>query len=290
MRILVLGGDGMLGHALLAAWRWRHDVHVTLRRDDGAYRSHPPFQPPAGHFGVDVRRLDDVLQVLAEVRPQAVVNAVGLVKQRPEARDPIAALEVNALFPHRLAGACRAVGARLVHLSTDCVFSGRKGRYAEHDDPDPTDLYGRTKLLGEVQGAGCLTLRTSMIGLELARREGLVEWYLAQRGAIRGYRRAVFSGLTTRELARAIEHLLLHDGQLSGVWHLASAPITKHDLLAGLGERLGRRDVELRPDDELACDRSLDGSALEARSAYRVPSWHAMLDGLAAEIEHREAP
>lgn len=282
MRILVFGGDGMLGHELLLAWAERHSVSATFRDD-------LPAAPPGVRVlpGVDVRRPDDAIQALAAARPEAVVNAVGIVKQRPTARDAIQSLEVNALFPHRLAQACRAAGARLVHLSTDCVFSGEKGRYLEADRPDPHDLYGRSKLLGEVEEPGSLTLRTSIIGLELKRRTSLVEWWLAQRGPIRGYRRAIYSGLTTMEMARAIEHLLLREPGLSGLFHLASAPISKYDLLAGLGERLGRRDVTLQPDDAFACDRSLDASALLSRTTYRVPPWSAMLDELAAAIAER---
>jgi dTDP-4-dehydrorhamnose reductase len=287
MRVLVFGGDGMLGHELLLAWGGRHEVHVTLRLDLPAYQAYDLFQPSTSHCGIDVRNLQDVVGVLADVRPEAVVNAVGIVKQRASAKEAIPSLEVNALFPHRLAQACRAAGARLVHLSTDCVFSGAKGGYTEQDVADAQDLYGRTKFLGEIHEPDCLTLRTSIIGLELSRRKSLVEWYLAQRGPVRGYRRAVYSGLTTREMAKAIEHFLVREPQLSGLLHLSSEPITKYDLLAALGERLGRKDVELRPDDNFVCDRSLDSSVLQVRAAYRVPAWSGMLDGLAADIKER---
>jgi len=286
LRILVFGGDGMLGHELVRAWRERHELWVTLRREATAHAAWP--QGARALHGVDVRRPDDAVRALAEARPEAVVNAVGIVKQRPTAQDAIQSLEVNALFPHRLAQACRAAGARLVHLSTDCVFSGSRGRYVETDPPDPQDLYGRTKLLGELREAGSLTLRTSIIGLELERRTSLVEWWLAERGPIRGFRRAIYSGLTTMEMARAIEHLLLREPGLSGLWHLASAPISKHDLLAELGRSLHREDVTLVPDDGFACDRSLDPAALLGRIAYRVPPWSAMLDELAAAIAERK--
>lgn len=175
-----------------------------------------------------------------------------------------------------------------MHLSTDCVFSGAKGNYTEGDFPDAKDLYGRTKLLGEVAEPGCLTLLISIIGLELSRRKSLIEWWLAQHGKIRGFRRAIYTGLTTAEMARAIEHFLVHEPNLHGLWHLSSAPITKYDLLAQLGERLGRKGVQLEPDDDFFCDRSLDSSSLAARTSYRVPSWSAMLDGLAAEIRERK--
>ena len=289
MRILVLGGDGMLGHALLEELGPRHQVWATLHRDRPSYAAHAALFRERALYRIDVRQHAALRRALAAARPEAVVNAVGLVKQRAEVKDAVAAVELNALFPHRLARLCGEVGARLVHFSTDCVFSGLRGRYAETDLPDPVDLYGRSKLLGEPSGAACLTLRTSMIGLELSRRSGLVEWFLAQRGPVRGYRRAVFSGLTTRELARAVERLLEKAGGPSGLYHLAAEPISKHELLARLSARLGRKDVELIPDDEVVCDRSLDGRALAALTTYRVPSWDAMLDELAASIRQRSA-
>jgi len=289
VRILIFGGDGMLGHQLLASWRDRHDVWATLRQGREAYAAHAALLGERVLPGIDVRRLQDVIDALAAVRPEAVVNAVGIVKQRATAKEAIPSLEVNALFPHRLAQVCAAAGARMVHLSTDCVFSGEKGRYVESDPPDARDLYGRTKLLGEVAEPHCLTLRTSIIGLELSRRASLVEWFLAQRGRIRGYRKAIYSGLTTREMARAIEHFLVRQPELNGVWQLASEPIDKCDLLTRLARRLGRTDVEIVPDDELACDRSLDGSALRARTDYRIPSWDAMIAELAEEIRARKA-
>lgn len=287
MRILVFGGDGMLGHALLRAYRGRHALFATYRQDASAYPATRIGDGVDALFGVDVRCLQDVVGAVAAARPDAVVNAVGIVKQRPIAKESIPSLEVNALFPHRLSEVCRAAGARLVHLSTDCVFSGRKGAYKEEDEADAADLYGRSKLLGELREPHCLTLRTSIIGLELSRKKSLVEWFLAQRGPIKGYRRAIYSGLTTAEMARAIEHMLLEAPEVSGLWHLSSAPIDKFDLLGRLQARLGRTDVEILPDDQFTCDRSLDSSALMKRVSYRVPPWDAMIDELAREIEAR---
>ncbi len=284
MRILIFGGDGMLGHELVRAWRPRHEVWVTVRRETAR-----PGENGDGKtlYGVEVRRLQDVVDAVAAARPEAVVNAVGIVKQRPTAKEAIPSIEVNALFPHRLAQVCAAAGARMVHLGTDCVFSGRKGMYIEDDEPDPVDLYGRTKLLGEVSEPPCLTLRTSIIGLELAHRTSLVEWFLAQKGRIKGFRRAIYTGLTTAEMARAIEHFLAKQPELSGVWHLSSAPISKYDLLTRLAQRLGRSDVEIVPDDDFVCDRSLDSRALQSKTSYRPPSWEAMLDELAERIRRR---
>lgn len=287
MRILVLGADGMLGSQLVTSWGRRHELWGTSRRvpgpaDDG-------LLPPGRLLGgVDARLEAALAGAIRSARPEVVVNAVGIVKQRAEAAAAEPSLEINSLLPHRLARLCGDAGARLVHLSTDCVFSGRKGGYLEADQPDPVDLYGRTKWLGEVTAPHALTLRTSIIGLERHHRAGLVEWLLAQRGPVKAYRRAIWSGLTTAALARALEALLADRPALHGVWHLASEPIDKASLLRRLLSRLPPRDVELVPDDEVVCDRSLDGRALLARTTYRVPGWDAQLDELAEQIRQRE--
>lgn len=287
MRILVIGGDGMLGHRLFASWKGRHEVIPTLRRERGAYVDLPKDLAVTARYGLDITALESLTELLAEVRPELVVNAAGIVKQRSEAHDALPSLNINSLYPHRLAQLCRLGGARMVHLSTDCVFSGRKGHYTEQDLPDPPDLYGRSKLLGEVGAPGCLTLRTSMIGLELGRKSSLVEWFLAQKGSVKGFTRAIFTGFITAELARAIEHLVTQSEPLEGRWHLAMAPITKYDLLVGLKARLGLA-IEIEKEEAFSCDRSLDASALFARTTYRPPSWEASLDELAAEIRGRE--
>ena len=287
MRVLILGGDGMLGHQLFTQLRGRFEARVTLRQDYSAYRDLGLFQPDEIYTGIDVRVTDRLLGVLADFRPEYVVNAVGMVKQRPEGQEHIANLEVNALLPHRLALICRSVGAGLVHISTDCVFSGRRGRYSETDEPDPVDVYGYSKLLGEATGPGVLTLRTSIIGLELLRHTSLIEWFLAQRGPIKGYRQAIFSGFTTHELSRIIERLITRYTGASGLYHVSSAPISKHELLVKLRDRIGR-DIEIAPDDTTRCDRSLDSARFRSTFDYTPPLWDDMIEELVAEIRKRQ--
>jgi dTDP-4-dehydrorhamnose reductase len=226
-----------------------------------------------------------VVRVLDTYRPQAVVNTIGMVKQRAAAHDAIASIETNALFPHRLAAACRQRSIRVVHLSTDCVFSGRKGRYLETDLPDAADLYGRSKLLGELSDPHCITLRTSIIGRELARKASLIEWYLSQKGVIKGFDKAIYSGFTTAEMARIIEHLLVCHPELSGIWHVASEPISKFDLLSRLNTILKRDDIVVERDETFICDRSLDGSRFAGGAQYVAPSWDAMLAELGDQIQ-----
>jgi dTDP-4-dehydrorhamnose reductase len=287
MKILVIGGDGMLGHELLAGLSASHEVAVTLRRDLSAYLDYGVFSSSNAFPGVDVRNADRVLEAVAEYRPQVIVNAAGIVKQRADANRSIPSIEVNSLFPHRLAVIARSAGARLVHISTDCIFSGDRGGYRETDVPDPVDLYGRSKLLGEVDEDGCITLRTSMIGLELANRLSLVEWALAQPGSLTGYRKVLYSGLTTMELSRVINEVVVRHPDLHGIWHVASEPISKYDLLEGLFRRIGR-DGDVRAEDGVVSNRTMSGEAFEKATGYAVMSWDDMLDELAARIQERD--
>jgi dTDP-4-dehydrorhamnose reductase len=288
MKILILGGDGMLGHQLLRLLRDRHEVKVTLRRELSAYEDSELFSADNSAAGVDVRATDKLLTVLSEFRADAVVNAVGIVKQRPDGLDVIPNLEINALLPHRLALICRAIQARLIHISTDCVFSGKRGQYREDDTPDPVDIYGHSKLLGEVTQPGVITLRTSIIGRSLYRNASLIDWFLHQKDGIKGYRNAIFSGFTTKELARVIQMLLERHGGASGLYHLSSSAISKYDLLVGLRDRLARR-IEIVADDSVRIDRSLDSSRFRAEFSYNPPSWESMLDELAQDIRNNAA-
>jgi dTDP-4-dehydrorhamnose reductase len=217
--------------------------------------------------------------------PDVVVNCVGLVKQRAQAADPLVALPINSLLPHRLVRLCALIGARLIHFSTDCVFSGERGRYGETDVPDARDLYGRSKLLGEVDDSHALTLRVSIVGPELGGTQGLLAWFLGQRDGVQGFRNAVFSGLTTLELARVVRDLLLDRPDLHGVYHLSADPISKFDFLTLTAKTYGH-SICIYPRDEPTIDRSLDSGKLRAALGYRPPSWTEMLERL-RDHEHR---
>jgi dTDP-4-dehydrorhamnose reductase len=288
MKILILGGDGMLGHQLLLLLREHHDVRVTLRQEFSAYSGCHLFSPQNASAGIDVRATDKLLGVLSGFRADAVVNAVGIVKQRADGLDVIPNLEINALLPHRLALMCRAIGARLIHISTDCVFSGNRGQYREDDTPDPVDIYGHSKLLGEVTQPGVITLRTSIIGRSLYRNASLIDWFLRQQGRINGYRNAIFSGFTTKEVSRVIATLLEQHPAASGLYHLSSSAISKYDLLVRMRNRLGR-SIEIVPDDSVRIDRSLDSTRFRTQFGYNPPSWDTMLEELADDIRMNAA-
>ena len=283
-RVLVLGATGMLGHVVVRELAERFEVHATARDVEAA----GALELPAQLHAFEAQAAGDGLEELVgSVAPRAVVNCVGLVKQLPIASDPIAAITINALLPHRAAAAAAAAGARLVHVSTDCVFSGKlpiPQRYSEDDQPDPEDVYGRSKLLGEVLAVPHVTLRTSIIGPELGRATGLLEWFLAQQGpTVNGFTRAMYAGLTTTALARNVADVIADHPGLTGLYQVAAAPISKYDLLGKLNDVTGRGH-EIVAVEQPEINRALDGSRFEAATGIRVPTWDAMLAEYAAGV------
>jgi len=286
VRVLILGGSGMLGHKLCQAASERVKTVATLREPEPA--AEPLGLPNCVRLmgGVDAANLPSVERAVASVQPDVVVNCIGIVKQSPLAQDSMASLTVNALFPHQVARICRETGARLVHISTDCVFSGRTGHYVESDVSDAEDLYGRSKFLGEVDEPHAITLRTSMIGRELHGANGLVEWFLSQKGkTVRGFRRSIFSGFTTTALSKIILDVVIPHPELTGVWHVAADPISKHELLSMINDvyDLG---IAIEADDSVVCDRSLNGERFRRATGFVPPSWKTMIE----EMYHDPTP
>jgi dTDP-4-dehydrorhamnose reductase len=273
-RITVLGANGMLGNAVLRFFEQdaSYDVYGTVRNWSSIDRI-KRLAPTANLvFGVDVENPDSLTRMFADVRPDIVVNCIGIVKQLAESNDPLVAVPINSLLPHRLARLAQLANARLVHLSTDCVFSGRKGNYLEKDEPDAQDLYGRTKFLGEVDYPNAITLRTSIIGHELAGRRSLVDWFLSQSGAVSGYKRAIFSGLPTVEIARIIRDFVIPSPNLCGLYHVSADPISKFDLLQLVAGIYGKK-LEITPSDEYVIDRSLNSERFRDATGYQPESW-----------------
>ncbi len=229
--------------------------------------------------GVDVEDVDSLSRVLSRVRPSVVINCVGLVKQLAESDDVLAAVPINSILPHRLARLCDLVGARLIHMSTDCVFLGDRGMYRETDRADAQDVYGRTKLLGEVNYPNAITLRTSIIGHELSGARSLIGWFLEQKGSVRGFSRAIFSGLPTIEIARVIRDFVIPNDELRGVYHLSAEPISKFDLLH-LVAREYSKDIDITLDSEYIIDRSLDSSRFRDLTGFRPKSWPDLIKAM----------
>lgn len=274
---MVLGSTGMLGNAMFRVFSERPEITVFgTARAEGSRRYFPQNLSSLIISGVDVENHDSVVKAFATVRPNVVVNCVGLVKQLADANNPLQAVPINTLLPHRLAALCEATSARLVHVSTDCVFSGTKGGYVESDFPDAYDLYGRSKLLGEVDYPHAITLRTSIIGHELSGNRSLVNWFLSQHGSVKGFTRAVFSGLPTVELAKVVRDWVLPRPELHGLYHISSEPINKFDLLH-LVAKAYEKNIEIIPADDLVIDRSLNSDRFKHATGYVPSKWSTLV-------------
>jgi dTDP-4-dehydrorhamnose reductase len=277
----------MLGHEVVQAFESAFDLHVSVRDQGTARRGQ--LGGVLHHFDVGAQSVE---ALLSEVRPAVVINCIGLIKQLPDGSRPVSAIRINSLFPHQVAEACVQTDARFIQISTDCVYSGdlpAPQKYSERDFPDPRDVYGRTKLLGEVADGRALTLRTSIIGWELGRTTGLLEWFAAQAGRrVRGFTSAIFSGLTTRAFARILRQLVEEHKTVNGLYHVSADAIDKYSLLMMLREAL-ELDCEIVPDDGVRLNRALDSSQFKAETNIAVPSWVQMIDEYVVGKTHASA-
>jgi dTDP-4-dehydrorhamnose reductase len=276
MNILVLGASGMIGRTMVrvlarcADWQ----VIASLR----ASRLGDPLQSTRVLTGIDLNNPDHLVRLFGEAKPDVVVNCAGVTKHLWEGNDPVSALSMNALLPHRLAALCSMSSARLIHVSTDCVFAGRTGNYREGDYPDALDIYGRTKALGEVTGDGTITLRTSTIGHEFGTKFGLLEWFLAQ-SQCKGFKNAIFSGLPTVEFARVVRDFVIPNKTLSGLYHVGAEAIDKFQLLHLINRTYGR-GVQIEPEDGFRIDRSLNSERFSAATGYFASPWPDLVEAM----------
>jgi dTDP-4-dehydrorhamnose reductase len=260
-----------------------HRVTGTVRENSNYFSQHPIIGGMDLLGMVDAYDFISVESAISVSKPDAIVNCIGMIKQQAEAKDPQVAIYLNALFPHKLAELCRATKCRLIHISTDCVFNGRKGGYTEDDPSDAEDLYGRTKYLGEVTGDGVLTLRTSIIGRELGSKYGLVEWLISNRGGkVKGYAKAIYTGFTTIALSRIIADILENHPALSGLWHVSSDPISKYELLKLVNDAM-KLGVAIERDNDFICDRSLSSARFRNATGFTPPSWERMIAEMVAD-------
>ena len=253
--------------------KWQ--VYGTVR-SDSAKQYFPSSMQANLLSGIVAEDLDSITRAFIQVKPEVVINCMGLVKQLKTANDPVQILPINSLLPHRLVKLCELTGARLVHISTDCVFSGRKGNYKETDVVDAVDLYGKSKYLGEVNCKNAITLRTSIIGHELNSSHGLVEWFLRQNTSCVGYAKAVFSGIPTVVLAEIIRDVVIPRRSLHGVYHISSTPITKLDLLRLISKVYGKT-IEILVDNSVVVDRSLNSTRFQRKTGYKMPEWNELI-------------
>ncbi len=279
--VLILGVTGMLGHVLFKeSLKAGHlNVHGTVRSASNIKQFFTTDERQAIHSDIDAFNLKSIKELLSAIKPDIVINCIGVIKQLPEAEDPLSTIAINALFPHQLEQLIEGIGARVIHISTDCVFNGKKGNYSEKDISNAEDLYGRTKYLGELYRSNSLTLRTSIIGHELHGHVSLVDWFLGQTGNINGYTQAIYSGVTTLELSNVILQYIIQNRELQGLYHISSKPISKYDLLKIVSAIYGK-NIQIEPYEDFIIDRSLDSTKFRQVSGYIAPSWDIMIKSM----------
>jgi dTDP-4-dehydrorhamnose reductase len=278
LKVLVLGSSGLIGSTTLRVLSERSDwqVYGSIRSD-----SIRPFLPKISAdkliSNLDVDNLSSIIQTISEIRPDVVINCIGATKHKKEGNSPINAIELNSLLPHRLAQVCALAGVRFIHISTDCVFSGKDGFYSESAFADADDVYGRSKALGEVTYGGALTLRTSTIGHELQSNYGLLNWFLSQKSSCKGFNKAIFSGLPTVVFAQVIRDVVIENTQLTGLYHVAAQPINKYDLLKMIAN-VYKKEINIEADDSLIINRSLDASLFNQATGYNPHTWQSLIE------------
>lgn len=271
----------MLGHKLVQAWKNRFDVWTTLKSRISEYEKYGIFDADKTFDLVDVEKIKELETIISNIKPQVIFNAVGIIKQLPSSKNVIKTLTINSIFPHQLTQLSEKYDSRLINISTDCVFDGKKGNYTEDDLPNADDLYGKSKNLGEVTGRNCLTLRTSIIGRELNTNHSLVEWFLSNRGKkVKGFANAIYSGFPTIVLADIIANLIENYQTLNGLYHISSEPINKFDLLKIIKNKY-QADIEIERDCDFVIDRSLNSAKFRTETGFVPQSWEKMAEKMA---------
>ena len=280
MKIFILGVNGMLGHKLYQALASSFDVAGTIRGSFADISRYSFFREGDIYTEVDATRISQVEEVIQKNDPEVIINCIGITKFRKEIDDKLKSVWINSLFPHQLYQICSSRGKRLIHISTDCVFSGEKGNYKESDPSDAVDIYGKTKYLGEVGGENAVTIRTSLVGRELSTTSGLVEWFLSNKGSeVNGFTNAIFNGFTTLQFSEIITDIIKKHVNLSGIYHISSEPITKYRFLTLVKEKM-RLNVQINEYPDFHCDRSLNSSFFRDETGFKSPAWEQMIDAL----------
>ena len=284
-KVLVIGGSGMLGHKIVQVLHERFDVWTTLRGNFEKYDFLEIFDRNRTFEEIEVNDFEKISNILKQIEPEFVINAVGVIKQQPSAKNVVETLSVNSIFPHKLAESAAQINFKLINVSTDCVFAGSKGNYAEDDLADAVDLYGKSKHFGEVTGKNCLTIRTSIIGRELESAHSLVEWFISKRGGkVKGFKNAIYSGFPTVVLAEIIADIIERNPELEGLYHISSQPINKFELLNLVNKEFGL-GIAIEPDEEFVLDRSLNSAKFRLETGFKTGCWEEMIRRMAEDAK-----
>ncbi len=279
MNILIIGANGMIGHYLFSylSLKKNHQIY-GLVRDQSFFKWQKKFINNNNIVQAEILKSESFKKIIYDLRPEVVINCAGIVKQNPLIKNLPLTIELNSLFPQNLNLICKKIGARLIQFSTDCVFSGYKGNYTEYDYPDANDIYGRSKLLGEINDKNCLTIRTSFIGHELVNKWGLLSWFLYQKKVVKGFKNVIYSGITTLEIAKIINNFILPNNSLNGLYHISSRPIDKFSLLQMIN-KIYEKNIYIEPDYSVKSNKTLNSSKFKNETGYKPIEWEdALMD------------
>ena len=283
MKVLIIGGGGMLGHKLSQVFSSKFETFVTLRGNLSNYETLEIFDEKNVYENIDAENIESLEKLVQEIKPEVLINAVGIIKQLPNSKNVVNTLKINSIFPHLLAEIAETNNARLICISTDCVFSGKKGNYNEADIPDAEDLYGKSKQLGEVVEGNCLTIRTSIIGREIGTKHSLLEWFLSnENGKVKGFKNAVFSGFPTEILSEILADIVENHKDLRGLYHVSSEPRNKFDLINIIKDKYGA-NIEIETDEKFVIDRSLDSTKFREKTGFIPQTWEKMIEKMAQD-------
>ena len=282
MRIIVLGSTGLIGNTITKFF-----LNQSKYETFGILRDLEKISFFDNRYHKNFIHIDNILdfekfeKILIKLKPKLIINCLGITNKflKNNFKSVEESIKINALFPHRLHEICSKIDARLIHLSTDCVFSGRKGFYKEDDIPDPLDIYGRSKLLGELNYSNSLTIRKSVIGHEFLSRNGLLEWFLNKKETVEGYKNAIFSGLTVLELAKIIDKYIIPNKRLSGIIHVAGNPISKYELLYLISNEYQKK-INIIPNESLKIDRTLNSNLFNDITGYQMKDWKELISSM----------
>jgi dTDP-4-dehydrorhamnose reductase len=272
MKVLILGAGGMLGFTLLNYLNTKKNITLF-----GTIRNKSLNKNLARKIlnDVDAKKFSLLAIKIGKISPDVVINCVGIVKS--EVEDNVKNVtKINSKLPNFLNKLSKKLSFRLLHISTDCVFSGKKYKYSEKNLPDPIDFYGKSKLMGEFKSNKNIVIRTSIIGHEIKHKRGLLEWFLKQNSTISGYSKAYFSGLTTLELSKIIYEKFLFNIDLTGLYHISGKRINKYTLLKKIS-KIYNKNTPIKKDNTFKIDRSLNSSKFIKRTNYKKKSWDKMI-------------
>lgn len=280
MKVIILGSTGMIGSAVLFTLSKNKNLNVC----GCTSRKHLPEKfkkniDVAFLKGFNLENYSSLETNIKNNKPNIVINCAGVVKQSSQASDYLKMINLNSLIPHQLNALSQKYKFKIIQVSTDCVFSGKEGNYKETDIPDPIDIYGKSKSLGELINNNHLTLRCSLVGFEVFAKNGLLEWFLDQKDECKGFKNAIFSGLSTFEFAKVVEEIILNHSDLKGLFHISSTPISKYEFLKKISFQFSKK-INIVPDINFKINRSLSSSLFSKKTGIKISDWDVMIKDL----------